>query len=288
MAGSRMAPDEVHFVSITAGAGYQGLISSSDAIHPGMGVAPSLGVTYRYCRNRLIVQTGLEGEFSFLTNLMDSTHIAEPGRIDNEGDTYTLLASICDAKETIHSAQLCLPLLLGYEYRYFYFLTGAKIGLNVFGTTHMTVLLSDMGAYERYIDPFRDMPNHNYVEGVPERSDTYPLHFSPSVQVHLELGGRIDRIDNLEDRSVPRHHYRLYIAAFADYGLTNIHESKSYGNCITYAASEEYDNKVALSIVPPMVSQQTLNQRFYPLTVGVKLTCSFELPKKHKCVLCKD
>lgn len=286
-AGTRLFPDEYHYLSVWGGVGYQTLLNNSNTIKPGPGVAPEIGIGYRYYRNGFILQAGLEGEFAYLTNKLDGVDL-KLDMVDTEGDEFIMHAAITDGKDKITAINLNIPILLGCEYKSFYFLAGAKIGINLYGSTYTQSKLATKGEYERYIDWFENMPNHEYENNQIVKSDTYKMKFNiPSVMAHVEIGGRLDRLFPVrEQANLLQHKYRCYLAVFADYGLLNVHENKSVGSNLAY--TQTAGEPLRFSVVPSMVSEQMLNKKVNPLAVGVKFTFLWELPVKKKCVMCHE
>jgi len=276
-AASKLNPDLHHFAAIYGGGGYQTMLTNASFIQSNMGVAPNVGIAYRYFRNGFILQVGLEGEYSYLTTKIKDQQTTT-NSIDSEGEAFLLHTSFTNGQDLTHSITLYLPIMIGGEYRRFYGLAGAKIGTCVFGISKAKTLVSTQGEYARFIDPFAQMPNHNLEDNVPLQSDFLPMKWAiPSVQVHLELGARLDQ---MKDRTQTD---RLYLGVYADYGVTDAHKNIQEGDRISYN-----QNTGKYTILPSMISKQMMYQRVNPLTIGIKLTYLIDIPRKPICKMCRE
>jgi len=285
-AASRLFPDEHHFVSLWGNVGYPYLITNTDLLKPSISVAPAIGAGYRYYRNGFILQAGIEGEFEYITNRVNNNDFTFE-MVDTEGDDFIMHAMVDKCKDVIQLFNCYVPVYVGYEYRRFYFLAGAKVGINLYGSTSTSSLISTKAEYERYMGWLENMPNHDLQNDVLVKSDTYKLMVtSPSVVGHLEIGGRLGSFSLEKGADVPKSKYRFYISAYADYGILNMHQNDSRGDGITY--KQPAGEAIQFSVLPSMLSNQMLDKQVHPLTIGVKFTCLFEFPGKQICVMCKD
>ncbi len=286
-AGTRLSPDESQYLAVWGAVGGKTLLNNSKEVKPGLGVEPSLGVGYQYIRNGFMVQIGLEGSFSYLNNSLDNMDFRIKMK-DTEGDPFVMHASVADCKDVVRTADVRIPILVGYEYNRFYFLAGAKVGVSLWGTTQTKSQLSTKGEYDRFIDWFENVPNHDFANNQTIKSSAYKLKFkAPSVDLHIEVGGRLDKIFPIHERTNDlRHDYRLYLAIFADYGVLNIHENVSEGDLLTYTVKD--GESLRFTAIPAMVSEQMMNKKVNPLTIGIKFTFLWNLPMKQECVRCMD
>jgi len=271
-AASRRNPNDHHFMAVYGGVGYQTMLMNASVVRSNWGVAPALGFGYRYFRNGFLLQLGIEGEFTYANCKIDDQQLVLPS-VDSEGDDFLLHASFTGSKDVIRTAMLHLPVMIGVEHQRFYCLAGAKIGFGIYGETAANTIMTTEAEYDRFFDYFVQMPNHNLEDNVPVQGKYHSLRWqTPSVQLHLELGARLES--------------RLYLGLYADYGLLNIHTNTSLGDRISYAKDE---NEVwRFTICPSMLSAEMVDKCVNPLVIGVKFTYLFELPKRQKCVLCKE
>ncbi|MBQ6776706.1 MAG: hypothetical protein IJP52_00100 [Paludibacteraceae bacterium] len=284
LSASKLFPDEYHFISLWGSAGYSTLLHNSSEIKAGPGFAPSIGVGYRYYHTGFIMQLGVEGQYALWTNKLNTSSLTMNMR-DTEGDVFSMKASVNESKDRMHAINVNIPILFGYEYHRIYFLAGVGAGLNVWAQTSSHSSVTTMGDYERFIDPFVDMPNHGFTRGKSVDSKKYDVQMNLNLMLHAEIGARVDRFYKEKGADVPKHKYRMYVAAFADYGILNVHKNKDYGQALSYNETSE---GLQFYVVPAMVSSQLYNKRVTPLTIGVKFTVLFELPKPKVCLMCRE
>ena len=283
VAATKLLPEKHHYISLYGEVGYASLLNNLETVSSGPGIAPSIGIGYHVHYNNFICQLAFAGEYAFHTNKIPNADLIIP-MIDTELHPFDLHAAVSDGRDALHSIQIQIPLLIGCEYKKFYFLAGAKFGLNMFGKTRSQSLLSTKGDYDRYIDHFENMPNHFFQEGQMVQSDSYEFRFKPSVNLHAEIGGRIGTFSLAKGADVMVHKIRYYLAAFVDYGVLNVHQNKAYGSALGYQQTE--DKGLQFYVLPSMVSDIMKDAQVHPLTVGIKFTALFELPQTKPCVMC--
>ena len=98
-----------------------------------------------------------------------------------------------------------------------------------------------------------------------------------NLMVHAEIGVRLDRIEETGFKVKP-HNYRIYLGAFAEYGVLNTH----YGNSTTPMVAFDYSRGVNATLTPFMLSSESAGAQLHPLTAGIKLTMMFKLPERGK------
>lgn len=285
MAGGLYSKSDQHFVALWANAGYAGLMNNSSEITPRFGIAPALGIGYQLRYNTFLLQTGLEGNFAYYTNHVNTRSLEVP-MIDTQGKPFTMQASVLKEEDECKTFQLQIPLLLGYEYRYFYFLAGAKAGFNLWGNTSSYSEIKTSGDYQRYIGIFEQMPNHQFTT-YNVNCDPYNVRFHLNVMAHAEIGLRLDNIyvsnDAIRNQNTKP---QFYLSIYADYGLINVHNNNAQGSVINYY--ETQDKGLQFYVTPALVSDQMTDCRINPLFVGVKLTMLMEVKAKPACVICSD
>jgi len=267
---SKYAPEEFHYIAIWGDVGYANLLNTG-TLKTRVGCSPAVGVGYRYFRNGLVVQLGVEGQYMYFTQQAGDATITLKMR-DTEGDPFELSANMREYKDVSQVLNVNVPLLLGYEYHHFYFLVGASLGMNVWSQAKANALMDTRASYSSLIDPFADMPNHQLQTGQSIASQPYRIDWkNPSVNALAEIGGRINRFN---------------VAAFVEYGLTNVSSIRSDNEIISYR--QESGQPLTFELLPVMKSNKMNDVRVNPLVVGVKVTYLLQLPGKSICVLCKD
>lgn len=277
-AASKLNPNDRHMLGFWGSLGYSGLLHNRTESKIPSGVAPAIGVGYRYSHNNFIFQTGLEGQYAWMTCVMP-LEIYQQRMVDSDinHEPFMMTAAISDRKEVYQTANVQLPLYVGYERGYFYALAGVTAGLNVYGTASSKGTLDTRAEYERLIGVMEEMPNHGLTR-IDVNSGSKTFHTNINVMAHVEIGGRLDKFYQKTGFRAKRHTHRLYLAAFADYGVLNVHQNTSAGELIEL----DFTEGVNATVTPLLISNQMLGKRINPLVAGVKFTVMFELPKHGK------
>ena len=193
-----------------SGLGYSGLLHNRTESKIPSGVAPAIGVGYRYSHNNFIFQTGLEGQYAWMTCVMP-LEIYQQRMVDSDinHEPFMMTAAISDRKEVYQTANVQLPLYVGYEKGYFYALAGVTAGLNVYGTASSKGTLDTRAEYERLIGVMEEMPNHGLTR-IDVNSGSKTFHTNINVMAHVEIGGRLDKFYQKTGFRAKRHTHRLY------------------------------------------------------------------------------
>ena len=215
----------------------------------------------------------------------DGTPIVSGGMIDTEGDPFVMHYLFTKYTETYHSMYVNVPLLMGAQFASgFYFLMGGKVGLHMGTTSSVNSAYKTRGSYPQFFDDFGKyvMTDHYFADTYTSPSTKNPipnknkLDFGLNVAASLEMGKVI----------IPRKgiaHYR--IAAFADYGVLNIHKDVSAGEAIIIPPDgTEFANITTLRHNSLLASNWALKKAVNPLLVGVKFTILLDLGNKVPCV----
>lgn len=274
-----------HFVYVDGSLGYSTLLNNTDIIKPGPGVASNIGFGYKLYRDEVIFQAGVQGAFMHHRNYVLSDDI-ELEMLDTEEDPFTLHAKVTDCKDISNTAHVQVPLLVGWERNRFYLLGGLNLGINVIGKTYSKSLLTTTATYPDLNGTMHDMDNHFLYRNKEVSSESYKLNWKFNLMAHLEVGARVDNFLAETGADVHNHNYRMYLSAFAEYGILDIHKNTASGSALSYR--EVPDEGLQFFVVPSMVSDQMRNAKVHPLTVGIRFTVAFEMPKKKACVLCDE
>ena len=273
-----LTPETYHFVSLHADAGYSALLHSIAGHAPSAGMNTNLGIDYRLYHNNFLFSIGAEGMYELNANRMEDHDEVIP-MIDTEGDLFNMHLHVDKSKDISHMVNINIPLLMGGEWGRFYFLIGPKFSINVYGATSSSSMVTTYGEYDRYYDDFYDMPNHQFVTGLPVKSMPLPMKWNFNILAHAELGGRIGHMFKHKQFRLHPDKVRMYLAAYADFGLLNIHVNNGGAPIFEY---RETDKGVQFYSQPLMLSNIADGATFRNLNVGLKFTVAFELPKKGK------
>lgn len=284
MAYTRLNPDVHHFVSFDGSVAYSSLLNSSDSLKSGMGVSPYLGVGYRLFYNNFLFATGVEAQYMYNAySTVDSKMTLN--MLDTEGDRFTLYVDATKGDDRVWAVHMNLPLLLGMEYRRFYFLVGPKLSLNVWNQVQARGTIVTSASYDKYIDVFEQMPNH-MLDSYDFQGDNYRVDWDMDVIAHVEIGARLGSVSFETGADIPKPKQRFYIAVFADYGLLNLSRSASHYSRIDY--EQPSGQPLRIFLTPALMSKEYGGVRINQLSVGVKATVLLELPKRRPCVMCEE
>lgn len=254
------------------------LLHSIEGQKPAPGMNTNLGVDYRLFHNNFLFSVGVEGMYELNANQLNDLDVAIP-MIDTEGDLFNMHVLVNKSRDLTHMVNLNIPVLLGGEWGRFYFLVGPKVSLSMYGSTLSSAEVTTYGQYDRYYDDFYNMENHQFVTSRPMSSDKIPVKWNLNILAHLEIGGRIGHMFKYKQFRLNPDKVRMYLAAYADFGILNLHSSKGGAPLFDY---RETDQGVQFYIQPLLVSNLSDGAAFRNLNIGIKYTVAFELPQKSK------
>ena len=277
-AASKLTPDERHSFGVWGSFGYSGLLHNKKGSKIPNGVAPAVGVGYRFFRNNFIFQTGVEGQFAWMTCKMP-LEIHQQRMVDSDinREPFLMTATVSDRREIYKTLSMQVPLYVGYEKGNLYALAGLTVGLNLYGSASSEGTLTTHAEYERLIGIMERMPNHGLAL-IDVTSGTQSFHTNINASVHVELGGRLDLLGSKKGYKPDNHRHRLYLGGFLDFGFLNVHQNSAKGDLVKL----DFTQGVNATFTPLLMSTQMLNKRVNQVVLGIKFTAMFELPKHGK------
>jgi hypothetical protein len=199
--------------------------------------------------------------------------------IDTEGDFFQMHLHVDKSRDLSHMVNLNIPLLMGGEWGRFYFLIGPKFSINVYGATSSSAMVTTYGEYERYYDDFYDMPNHQFITGLPVKSEPLKMKWNFNILAHVEIGGRVGHMFKHKQFRINPDKVRMYLAAYVDFGVLNLHTVQGGAPVFGY---QETDHGVQFYSQPLMISNLANGVTFRNLNVGIKYTIAFEGRQRKK------
>lgn len=267
-----------HFVSLHGDLGYSALLHSIQGQKPAAGMNTNIGLDYRLFHNNFLFSVGVEGMYELNANQLDKLDVSIP-MLDTEGDRFDMHVLVDKSRDLTHMANINVPILFGGEWGRFYFLVGPKLSLNLYGSTTSQAQVTTYGEYDRYYDDFYNMPNHQFETGRQMSSANIPLKWNMNVMAHLEIGGRFNHMYKHQQFRINPDRIRMYLAAFVDFGVLNIHHSSGGAPIFEYRETKQ---GVQFFIQPLLVSSMSDNAVFRNMNIGIKYTVAFELPQHGK------
>lgn len=281
---TKLTPEVSHFVSLHGDAGYSSLLHTIQGQKPALGMNTNFGLDYRLFYNSFVFSIGVEGMYELNVNQLDAIDDFIP-MLDTEGQLFDMHVVVNKSSDICHMANVNVPILFGGEWKRFYFLVGPKLSYNLYGSTVSSALVTTYGGYDEYYDPFYDMPNHQFVSNQPMSSAQLPIKWNMNILAHVEVGARVGHMFKHQQFRLNPDKVRMYIGAYADFGLLNLHSSSGGAPIFDYL---ETDQGVQFFIQPLMLSSLADNATFRNLNVGVKFTIAFEMPKHGKSYIYND
>lgn len=275
---TKLTPETRNFVSLHADLGYAGLLHKIEGQKPSSGIQMEAGVGYRLFHNNFIFTLGAEAMYAMYANGMNKLDVTIPMR-DTEGELFGMHVMTDKARDISHMANVNIPILFGGEWGRVYFMVGPKVSLNFMGKASSKAEVTTYGEYEHYYDDFYNMTNHQFESGRKMSSAKMDIRWNFNIMAHVEVGGRIGHMFKHPGFRTNPDKIRMYLAVYADYGLLDVHQKGSGQPLFQYRETQE---GVQFYIQPLMKSDVADATAFHNLSVGIKYTVAFELPKSGK------
>ena len=268
-----------HFVSLHADAGYSTLLHTMEGRPMSPGMNGNIGVDYRLFHNNCIFSIGAEGMYQLSANKMEDLDVTLP-MVDTEGDLFGMHVQVDKARDLAHMVNVNIPILVGGEWKRFYFMVGPKVSLNIYGAGSSTATFETYADYTRAYDDFHEMPNHLLASGLQMSSNTVPVKWERlNIMAHAEIGARFNHMFKHKQFRINPDKVRMYLAAYVDFGVLNLHTVQGGAPVFGY---QETDHGVQFYSQPLMISSLANGVTFRNLNVGIKYTIAFEGRQRKK------
>ena len=293
-----------HYVGAWANIGEWSLMTQNSTYGVSYGVSGGIGGVYElqagptYSRTRFLADVGVGvniGTTGFQQR--NNQNITLANQLDLQGDLFDYVYEVSGRQDSYRNILLQVPLMIGVQHKRFYMLAGAKIGYSLYTTTFSTAMVNTYGLYSSFVDPMRNMPEYQFFTDI-KKEGGVRTSFNLDVDACLEIGCRIGLVTGDVGYDVPKRKIEYRIAAYADYGLLDLHSKRTQLPLITptvYDTNPTSPNYVYNS--KSMVDNLQLNDIMSTdnfassvtnLMVGVKFTILFQLPEEGQCLLCRD
>ena len=267
LAGKGFAQPYPHHVTVWLDGGYGNLLENAAHLRSPGSFGFGAGVGYEWQHKKLLLHTGVEFR-RFASQWRVDDFVYEQPRTDTEGDAYTARFRFADVRERIGLGYVQVPLMAGMQHERFYFLAGAKVGLNLMGRGRVDDAVTSSGRYDSFIDDFEDMPNHGFDTRT-ERHD-YELEAGLNVSLAAEVGWHY-RIG--EDPHSP---FAWRLALYGEYGLLNVQHG-------AYQEDLVLQPDAAWPVLNSLM-RTAAGVAVHPLEVGVKVTFLFGIEGRRPCL----
>lgn len=213
----------------------------------GNGFAPALGVGYRLSYNHLLFDVGIGAEYR-QTHLhpTDLTNVQQSA-VDEEGMTYVGHHAWTNRSCKLSHVGVNIPVMIGGEWSNICVLAGVKANVDIWGSNTERGNYSLVADYERYMDPFSNMPNHGFVQNEPYECAPVAQSMAFNLRACAEVGYCVYGADDGGRYRRSQSPLKCYVSAFGEYSV--------------------------------LATQGT----YSPLLVGVRATMLVALPEKRQC-----
>ena len=270
-----------HCFALWGEGGVANYIGKTTGAKAAIGGGGALGLGYEYRASRFLLQTGLGARYTNTGLKINDGNYDIFGQFDSENwEIEKFQYRERDRRDSYNQVALQVPILVGAHFDVFYFLVGAKLGVNVYNQTKATGNYRTLGYYDQFIDPFENMDNHKfYKEGPVTTTSTNPL--SINVAASAELGAEF----KLSSQRGGSKKY-LRVAAFVDFNLLD--DTKKSANALitvpaTYAGISKLQDIKQVDYLHSSSATNPLRQLF----AGVKLTFLISSKVHYDCVICQ-
>lgn len=272
-----VAQDTKHSILFSGSGGYSSLMTNADNFSSVGNVGFGVGAGYEFHYKKFRVQTGVE--FTYLNSGLTLADFSQDKNlIDSEGDSYIGHLKFMNNQESYKLGNVNFPLMFGTQFGKMYLLAGAKVGINLLGTSVMKTTIATTATYPQFIDDFENMPNHLFTQTTEQAE--YPvkleLNCSLSGEAGIYLGGGGNAVN--ESKAA----YRL--SFFFDYGLLNVHNDAIAEDLIL-------DKTTGIPFEPVLnsflLSANMTGTKLNTLYAGLKFTVELGL-KGEKYCHCED
>lgn len=273
------------------------LMPNQSELKPSLGGGGALSFHYELENKHFLFQTGAGASGGWTQfNVPEVSHTLYNQR-DIQNDLMDYLYQFNDRHDTYMSINAQVPLLAGGNWNRFYFLAGAKLGINCITWTQQTTLLTTAANYK---DEQGQPLYQNLITNVPAQQYYGPdnqkllagkgtTNLNLNVDASVEIGVRLGFIRPANGFDVPQAHTQYRLAVFADYGLMDIHKAQKNQ---LLEAPKTYQPAVPNSMTKDLklndiLSTKDVAKSVNNLMVGIKFTILFELVPAPKCVTCE-
>ncbi len=273
-----------HNIYLSAEGGYSSfLLKDAPDFTTSSGWGSGFEAGYELNVNSFVLKLG--AECTFLNAGLDLGDFTQEFALiddDNPNQPYTGNYTFSGNSDSYSFANLNVPLMVGFRVRSFYLLAGGKVSFNLYTHSKTTTTVLSTGTYPDFIDDFEDMPNHSF--GETKEVHKFSGNFPGNAYLSGELGFYLN--DKLPKRTKYRrapsgNKTKFRIAAFADYGLKNLHEN-------TKNESLLLDGGGSVSPFRPYLnsfirSENMHGSKINNLFVGLRFTVLFSFEKVQDC-----
>ena len=275
----------------------QSQYSASFGAVGGVGFLYELQAGKKYSSTQFLFDLGV-GAWGGMTDFVQGSNklVELENQKDLQGDNFNYVYNIRSRQDIYTNIAVQVPVLVGLQHNAFYMLAGVKFDANVLSKAHTKMSLSTYGRYQEFgiVGQSSPMPEYQFFaeERLSKKADA---SLKLNINLSLEMGGRIGLITSDVGYDVPRRKTECRLAGFVDFGISDIHTSRSLPDFVTPTtynidpASSEYVYNTRTMVdnlqMNDIMSTTGFAAKVNSLVVGVKFTMLFQLPQESKGTL---
>ncbi len=232
---------------------------------PKTGGNVGIGMIYQYQKGRFLLNTGVSFNSAYLSQQIDSQHIAVPMR-DTEGINFIYRGELYNRQDQLITTDIGIPLTLGAKTSFgLYALGGMRINLPLHAWSLHHAFLTTKGDYgNRYHEMLEDLPQHGYFTALDVRNNGV-VKFPIDLRVCAELG-----------YVIPMEFPQIKIGVFVEYGVLN--GLREGGNQLTEVDCSQY-MQVNMNHIYTTLSPKI--NAIHQLSAGIRMTLLWPLDKNN-------
>ena len=306
-----------NYIGAYANLGEWSFLPSQSDYKASLGVAGGAGFLYelqagsKYSQTRFLLDIGV-GAVGGMTSYSQTSNAEAvlKDQLDLDSELFDYVYEVSDRKDQYKDLAVQVPVMIGVQHKKFYMLAGVKIYSHVLTKSYSTAMLTTYGRYAAF-DDFRDMPEYQFFSGLQYPLDGKAKGVKTSLKLDmdasLELGLRLGYVPDAVGFDVPKRKIEYRIAAFADYGLLDVHYKRDQlavgalnadGHVVplsnmgynTGATAPVYNTKTMVDnlVMNDIMTTSGFADKVTNLLVGIKFTVLFQLPEPRQCLICRD
>ncbi len=304
--------DIAHRLGVWGQVGYSaifpGSFSFSSESNTGFAISPvgfvggGVGLGYQLRYKSFLFTTG--GEFQMYNSVSHINPLYRAFPVV-QYPTMKYIYSYTDMRDYWRSGYVQVPLLFGMELNKWYWQAGAKVGVNVIGTSSFSSSLTTSIRDYELIDELKDMYNHALVSDYTVPKQEQRVKFGVNAALAAEIGLNLEQwipqkksaSKGNKSKQKKTSPLRYRIALFAEYGVLNIHNTANIPTSATNDMPADFSNVLGNQLSQPedlyqkveysssLATTSAKNAKLNPFMVGIKAAVFYELPRQKKKML---
>ncbi len=268
-----------HFLSLSFAGGEANTLCQNERVKDQIGGAGQFAFAYEVLYRGLYFNVGVGVDYT-LTGQHVFDFSDAFARVDKEGEALTYQYLYADYQEQQRTFSATIPVQIGYTVGYFYAAVGAKLLIPITHTYASSTSMFTQGEYDRFIEPFRDMPDYGFYA-----TDVYRYKGQSQATGLIKAAGTLEMGANIALRNSKS---RVRVGAYAEYllpiGDINRVTLTDYSQVDISPLTQTQDNLRQNLKLNSWLDNGLQTKLAHSLQVGLRLTLLFDVtPKRYPC-----